>query len=309
MSMSERFNFYDIYGYLLPGLLLLGLCWLPFGLAGQGWPNQEVSKALLLLFAGYIAGHLLQSFALVIVPSKVRDSKGVLRSPSSILLDEDSKFDKNFKTLLANEIRDAFGLEVLGTGTQEANRDVAVMQARAYLIRNKSANYVEQFEGLYAMLRGLGCAFFFGASYFLGWILSFHWNAKCLGLEIWLLLIIACVGGLVLSTLSYSFRADSKKERSLDRWGTAFILVLALALGYFLGTWKPAPSQAEFFLCVALPVALIAGVRCMRGYRRYAQLFAETVWRDFSALHRDLNRPVAEGATPRTPSSEPTVSD
>lgn len=293
--MSEKFNFYDIYGYLLPGLLLLGLCWLPFGMEGQGWPSQEVSKALLLLFAGYIAGQLLQSYALVAVPSNVRDAKGLLRSPSSILLDDDSKFDKSFKTLLANEAREAFGLEVLGPSEQaEKNRDVVVMQARAYLIRKKAASYVEQFEGLYAMLRGLGCDFFFGAAYLLGWILSFHWKTKCLGFSLGLVLIIACAGTLVLSTLSYFLRADSKKERSLDQWGVALILVLALCLGYFFGTWKPAPDNIVLFLCIAAPLAIIAGFRCMRGYRKYAQSFAETIWRDFLALHREADKVAAK---------------
>lgn len=292
--MSEKFNFYDIYGYLLPGLLLLGLCWLPFGLEGKGWPNQELSKALFLLFSGYITGHLLQSYALVVIPSKVRDSKGSLRSPSSIMLDDDSKFDSKFKLLLANEIQEEFGLEVLGTdGQHERNRDVAIMQARAYLIRKKAANYVEQFEGLYAMLRGLGCAFFVGAAYLLGWILSFHWNSECLGFGIWLLLIIACAGTLVLGALSYLLRAKPKTELSLDRWGAVLILALALGFGYFLGTWKPAPRDTEFFMCAAIPVAVLAGLRCMRGYRKYAQKFAETIWMDFLALHRAAGKVAA----------------
>lgn len=287
--MNEKFNFYDIYGYLLPGLLLLGLCWLPFGMEGKGWPNQELSKALFLLFAGYIAGHLLQSYALIVIPSKVRDSEGLLRNPSSILLDDGSKFDGEFRVLLANGIREEFGLEVLGTNGQQ-NRDVAIMQARAYLIRKKAANYVEQFEGLYGMLRGLGCAFFLGAAYLLGWILSFHWNFECLGFGIWLLLIVTCAGALVLGILAYLLRAKPKVEMLLDRWGAAVILALAVALGYFLGTWKPAPREMEFFMCTAIPVAVLAGFRCMRGYRKYAQKFAETIWIDFLALHRAADK-------------------
>ena len=138
--MSERFNFYDIYGYLLPGSLLLALFWLPFGLGGLGWPNEEVSKALLLLFSAYIAGHLLQSLALVIVPSKFRDENKVLRNPSSILLDEtNGKFTKSFKDDLGARIKDEFGLDILGTSEEDLkNRDTTLFQARAYLIRKKS---------------------------------------------------------------------------------------------------------------------------------------------------------------------------
>ena len=31
------------------------------------------------------------------------------------------------------------------------------------------------------------------------------------------------------------------------------------------GTWKPAPDNIELFLCIAAPLAIIAGFRCMRG--------------------------------------------
>ena len=47
--MVEKFNFYDIYGYLLPGLVLIGLFWLPFGLILNLWPKAELSSALLVL--------------------------------------------------------------------------------------------------------------------------------------------------------------------------------------------------------------------------------------------------------------------
>jgi len=35
--MIERFNFFDVYGYLLPGGLLMVLTWLPFGLISGRW--------------------------------------------------------------------------------------------------------------------------------------------------------------------------------------------------------------------------------------------------------------------------------
>jgi len=68
--MIDRFNFYDIYGYLLPGTLLLGIFWFPFGLGTGSLPAKEVSTTLLLLALGYIAGHLLQTLASVVVSSE-----------------------------------------------------------------------------------------------------------------------------------------------------------------------------------------------------------------------------------------------
>ena len=85
--MIDRFNFYDIYGFVLPGTLLLGIFWLPIGLATGSLPASEISSTLLLLVLAYIAGHLLQTFAQVVVSSKVRDPKKALRDRSSLILD------------------------------------------------------------------------------------------------------------------------------------------------------------------------------------------------------------------------------
>ena len=59
--MIERFNFYDIYGYLLPGLALVGFGWLPFGLLSRSFPKNELLSAVLVLAFGYVLGHLLQN--------------------------------------------------------------------------------------------------------------------------------------------------------------------------------------------------------------------------------------------------------
>lgn len=47
--MIERFNFYDIYGYLLPGATLVGLLWLPFGIITGTWPAAQLSEAVFVL--------------------------------------------------------------------------------------------------------------------------------------------------------------------------------------------------------------------------------------------------------------------
>ncbi|MGA2168899.1 MAG: hypothetical protein ABSG62_11855 [Terracidiphilus sp.] len=300
--MIDRFNFYDIYGYLLPGTLLMGIFWLPFGLATGRLPASEVSTTLLLLALAYIAGHVLQTVASVVVPSKVGDGKGELRSRSNLLLDAaNSKFSPGFKDDLAKKVKAAFGLEVLGDQPGDlTNRDTAFLEARAYLIRNKAANYVEQFEGLYAMMRGLGCAFLIGCGYLSGWGLSFHWELRGVGLAVWSVLV-ASIPGALAATAGADYlaaRAEKEKdkekrkllqerEKAANEWLAVCVLLFASGLGYFLGTWKPLPGRLEFFLWSALPVTLFAGSRCFQAYRGYAQHFAETVWRDFSSLYRE----------------------
>jgi hypothetical protein len=287
--MIERFNFYDIYGYILPGTLLLGLFWLPFGMSKGAWPTQEISTTLLLLAMAYIVGHLLQTVASVAVQSDVKDGSGVLRAPSSVLLDEGSlKFSRRFRDDLSIKIQNAFGIDVLGNGEDALlNRNAAFLQARAYLIRNKAANYVEQFEGLYAMMRGLGSAFFTGTAYLFGWVLSFHWQTRFLGAGIWMALVASAVASLLLTAAFFVFKESKNAERTRDRWLAVCFVVFVLGAGYFLGTWKPLPGRLEFFLWMVLPVTLVAGSRCLKAYRGYAQHFAETVWRDFSGIYRE----------------------
>jgi len=285
--MIERFNFYDIYGYLLPGTLLLGIFWFPFALGTGKLPASEISTTLLLLALGYISGHILQTLASVVVASDVADDNGVQRSPSSILLDAScTRFSKEFRTGLGAKVSAAFGLEILGDGANAlSNRNAAFLQARAYLIRNKAANYVEQFEGLYAMMRGLGCAFFLGFAYLLGWALSFHWQIRCLGAGVWLGLVASGVASLALSATFLFVKRSRDAERLRDRWLAVCLAVFGSAVGYFVGTWKPLPGRLEFFLWSALPVTLLAGSRCLQTYRGYAEHFAETVWRDFAGLY------------------------
>lgn len=67
--MIAKFNFYDIYGYFLPGLVLLFLSGLPFGIVCDRWPSGELVTALIGIPLAYVAGHILQAFAVRVFPS------------------------------------------------------------------------------------------------------------------------------------------------------------------------------------------------------------------------------------------------
>src|ERR1700674_6015433 len=111
--MISRFNFYDLYGYFLPGLVLLTLLWLPFGIIDRVWPSGELVTALIAIPFAYIAGHVLQTMALSAFPSKAKDSHGKRRHPSDFILDlEDQTFSPEFKEKLFNRIRSQFEIDV-----------------------------------------------------------------------------------------------------------------------------------------------------------------------------------------------------
>jgi hypothetical protein len=166
----KQFNFYDIYGYLLPGTLLLALFWLPFGILSNAWPNQDLSKTVFLAAAAYILGHPIQTISNSLVASKLKDGKMQPRFPSDLNLDKtSSKFSDDFKARVRDQVKDFLKLnlrvEADDSGKDETSktRQAAFFQARTYLLSKKSAHYVEQFEGLYARMRGPFCSFLAGA--------------------------------------------------------------------------------------------------------------------------------------------------
>lgn len=290
--MIKQFNFYDIYGYLLPGILLLGLFWLPVGILTQKWPSADISNALFMVVLAYIAGLLLQTIANSVVPSTVADSAKRQRVPSDLILDQShAKFGKDFKKRLSKQVRKLFGLDLEvaqdGDGEDEIskNRRSAFFQARAYLIAKKSAQYTEQFEGMYGMMRGLGCAFCAGAAYLVGWALSIRgdgakaWN--------WIPILVCAAIAFALIFAIAAFVHEPVKKMA-DRIVAAFLLLALIGSGYLTGCWlfqPPAsfPNYAESVLWGAALLTLFAAVRCFSAYKAFALTFAETVWRDFSA--------------------------
>ena len=96
--MIERFNFYDVYGYLLPGLALLGLVWLPFLILKHKWPENELLSAVVVLAIGYVVGHVLQNVATTAFPSTFSDAPGEAAIPFRPLVGR-NRMGSSVKTL------------------------------------------------------------------------------------------------------------------------------------------------------------------------------------------------------------------
>jgi hypothetical protein len=162
----KNFNFYDVYGYFLPGFTLLALIWLPFGMCYNLWPQAELSSALVAVIFGYIAGHFLQIFAAPAIPSTIKET-WKRRFPSEILLDaDDDTFSPGFKEVLKARIVARFGKKF------SSHPQDAFFQCRSFLVQHKAASYVEQAEAMYVFMRGLTAAFALGAIYHTGWALA-----------------------------------------------------------------------------------------------------------------------------------------
>jgi len=177
--MNERFNFYDIYGYLLPGGLMLFLLWLPFGLLLGQWPTAGWSSTILALGLAYIAGHLLHGLSEAAFPSKFKDGAGNKRHPSDLLVDDkgeeflQSRYKLgDLKKHLEEQIDSQFGIKIdvnhPWTKDMGTRRSVAFFKCRSYLIEKKAAAYAEQQHGMYALMRGIGAAFVFACALYIG---------------------------------------------------------------------------------------------------------------------------------------------
>jgi hypothetical protein len=286
-QVIERFNFYDIYGYLLPGCTVVGLLWLPFLFWAGRLPLETVTAGIIALGAAYVTGHILQTVVAGAMQTEIRDSANYLRLPSDMLLDPaNASFSKSLRHVLQERVREQFQLELNvtdnGTGQDEISRSRkdAFLLCRRFLLKQDSAPYTQQFQGMYALMRGLCGAFCLGGSYLVGWTISrvaFPWDRIVLRTAAVVTLL--CVLSLAWWSLA---EGDRSKKSKADRCLALAILVLGLVSGLMLG--RSHEGVALWKCAGAAAAALFAAARCYSAYRYFELRFAETVWRDFAGF-------------------------
>lgn len=303
--MNIKFNFYDIYGFALPGFLLLAVLWLPFGLIAKNWPDPEFSSALVGVILAYFAGHVLQTVALNVIPSSFLGG----RYPSNVFLDKNDPnhaFSQEFKNRLANQIETTFQLNVLpdvSGETADAVRRDAFFLCRSALIKSKTVIYAEQFEGLYALMRGLSAAFALAVAYYVGWAYSNLWLGQWSGRLVLAGIIMALVALLIRDRHEH-FEWLKKRSRLVKKWSKWVIigslLLAAFASGHYLGQSIVGTSEHRNLLLAAAVFSFFASERCYSGYKYFAQEFAKAVYRDFS----NYEKPSEQHSTKPGPDTE-----
>lgn len=289
--MIEKFNFYDIYGYFLPGSAFLALIWVPFGLIQHLWPAKELSSAVAAIIFAYVVGHVLRTLAHNVFPSQVKDPLRRPRFPSDLFLDSDNNtFSQEFKVRLAKIVMNTFEIDLaIGTTAAQVDdqikrrRQDAFFSARGVLIKQGIATYAEQFEGMYALMRGLTTAFGFGFFYIAGWALSCFKNQCSRSTAVFIV-----IGGLgaasVLSSIVLSRQRKQKTPFHLEIANLSVLTIVLLALGYLLGFEKISTVEQGILLWVVSLGALFSSLRCFSTYKFFAGEFAKAVWRDFAAF-------------------------
>ena len=266
--MIERFDFYDLYGYLLPGIALVAVLWLPFGVSMNVWPRAEWSSALFIAALAYIAGILLHGLARWAFPEERLHPNG--RYPSSFLLDANDRFFRERKRALTDEISVFYGLDVM-KGDVDARRNDAFLMCRLVLQAKSVAGYAEHFQGLYGLMRGLTAAALIGAAFDVGWAIAPLVSPSAARVVVFLL---AVVLSLLLA------RAEAAA------WSYWWAVVGAVFIGILLGArWHVTSDSTPQLFLIALGLVIVS-FRAYVAYEYFTIIFAKTVYRDFFTVRQ-----------------------
>lgn len=290
--MIPNLNFYDIYGYLIPGFTFVILIWLPRGLIQGQWPAVDWASALVAAVIGYVVGHILQALGRGAWPSKTMTG----RFPSDVLLDKDNdvlSFDlkerlrESIRTLSGIDVRtDLTGAEV--TDPVRKQRRDGFYFCRDALLTGKPVTYAEQMQGMYALMSSLTIAFLLTAPYHLGWALSgipvanIRWIA-------WVLITTGLIGAIMCAALgafkpSNPLNPDSTRVRKT----VALILLALLGSGYVLGSGNVRYPDQSCRLGVIVLAGLFAALTCYRVYKYFTVVYAQTIYRAFSLYEKPV---------------------
>lgn len=280
--MIERFNFFDVYGYFLPGLALITLIWLPFGAFQHKWPPRDLTSAAAALAFAYIAGHLLQTVAVRVLPSQMKIGKS-RRYPSDRFLDaEDRTFSAQFKSDVVSAVKRLFEIDLASDAKTAGSRQEAFFLCRSLLVQKGIADYAEQFQGMYSLMRGLTAAFAAGAFYLIGWSMS---SISCpLVLRAWMPVAFFAVAAVIVIAIGIVARSwNQNSQPNIERFIWIPLFVALCAAGAMVGRGSIASSQTFLLSILMAATALFSALRFFGAYRFFAQEFAKVVWRDFLA--------------------------
>ena len=303
--MIEKFNFYDIYGYFLPGLSLLGILWLPFGLVKRSWPAKDWGSAIIVLALAYVLGQFLQTFGATALKSKIAPNN---RFPSDAALDAGS-MPETMRTKIAEIFQRRFGMDLRvdqpASKEIDAMRNHAFFLARSVLNREKTGSYAEQYQGMYALTRGLVVALVWGVAYWVGWAASIYRTRSA---ALWAAFgIIMTLSLLASLTLWLSQESITKTQRwRMERVSLFALMPLALlTVGYIVGLRYGLTLRDCSVLLLASAAGFAACVRFYSAHKTFAWSFATAVWRDFLALNVYLEDQGSSSRSTPNPSAVP----
>ncbi|MBV8368504.1 MAG: hypothetical protein JO036_06160 [Candidatus Eremiobacteraeota bacterium] len=288
--MIERFNFYDVYGYLIPGLTLVILLWLPVGIITGKLPDDKAASLAVVLVIAYIIGLHLHSMATNAYPSRtMKGSDGNPQYPSVGLLDEKSEIGTDLKRRLQKNVESWFGIDI--AAGKDANTLIAQRRQDAYNlcrpIVTAQKSYAEQFQGLYALARGMSVSCALAAPYYLGWA-AWVWKRKDLGDAA--LVIIAAYAAIALC-VAVAVALGKGDRLQNDQLGLFVVAILLLGSGYLVGSRFTVSSETSEILIIGAIVLIAVSVRFFALYKYFTVAHARTLWSEFASNSPERPRP------------------
>jgi hypothetical protein len=314
--MMEKFNFYDVFGYLIPGSIFLLLVWLPFGLAGCDMSLEGWRSGLAVVSVSYVFGQMLQSLMMRLFPPRERDKAGNSRYTSDIVLDDDdSRLSPEFKASLAKRIKENtyIGIDIkTDRSAREVEEDLsnrrrdAFFLCRSMLTHAKSSSFCEKLEAMWGLMCGLTPAFALAFFNFLGWAAlgDCKWFLFRSGaVVIWALLAAVLVSFLISVERFFPRQRNAVKSNEQRRLARRRWLTIHQFLQYFRGIGLMAaflfapPALGPMLTCtkgfnkpilmylLTLVLALVT-LMCLDGYRYFGAEFTKAVYHDFLVLNR-----------------------
>jgi uncharacterized membrane protein len=176
--------------------------------------------------------------------------------------------------MIAESIEGKFGLELQpntkGDPEVDKVRDQASLLVRLLLVRDKGASYSEQFQGMYALSRGVYCALCLACPYWLGWAVGVFRSE-------WLMVAAMAITVILIAAAAILAYKKLWKAHACCALGVFFCAGLILASRDSLARIQAAELGIAAF--AAIPMALSA----YGQFKFFADNYAVTIWRDYLA--------------------------
>lgn len=164
--MSDKFNFYDFVGYIIPGAAVLALIyWLYVGLFHQpaDLAVDSLGDSIIFLAAAYFVGHVVQALSQVIA-RRLRVEAFADQYSEQLLSATDTHFTPAFRADLVKAITAVFYPPAApGASAPSQTLDISAPQARrdafdlcySLIVQQSADAHTELFNGIYGLLRGM----------------------------------------------------------------------------------------------------------------------------------------------------------
>ncbi|MDQ5823412.1 MAG: hypothetical protein M3441_04260 [Chloroflexota bacterium] len=158
--MQDKFDIYDLLGYIIPGALALGLLyWFSTGFLALTWPLElnSLGESLVLIVVGYFFGQIVQAVGHKLSRRYIEKWGGYFSQ--QFVHPDNTTFSAEFKKQVQQCAEEAFGIPY---APPDANEKIQVAQRQeiyqlcyTLVMAEKLGQRAQLFIGTYGLYRGL----------------------------------------------------------------------------------------------------------------------------------------------------------